>query len=97
MKPGNNFWPIFYHERVAKHDIKMLDVTVAKRIKTAIENKLTTDPLSYGSPLHGKLAKFFKLRVGDRRVIYSLRGGKVLILIIAHRKEAYETAELRLG
>ena len=94
---GNEKWRILYHTTVVKRDIKLLDKKTAEKIKTAIENKLATNPILYGVPLRGVLKRYFKLRVGDWRVIYSLSGNDVLILIIGNRKDVYSIAKNRLG
>ena len=92
---GDNIWTILYHPAVVKKDIPVLPLLAAKRIKKAIEEKLTTNPLLYGFPLHGSLKNLFKLRAGDWRVVYSIRDKHVLILVIASRKDAYQLAERR--
>lgn len=91
-EPGNKKWRISYHPSVVKRDIKLLDKKTANRVKVAIENKLETNPILYGVPLRGALKRYFKLRVGDWRVIYSLSSNDVLILIIGNRKDVYKLA-----
>lgn len=73
-------------------DIQQLDGSIRRIIKKAIEEKLGTDPLKYGLPLRRTLKKFFKLRVGDHRIIYQIEQNEVTVLIIkiGHRREVYE-------
>lgn len=84
-------WTIVYVES-AVQDIRELDGSVRKIIKKAIEDKLGSDPLKYGLPLRRTLKKFFKLRVGDYRIIYQIEKSEVVVLIvkIGHRREVYD-------
>ncbi|MDO8593985.1 MAG: type II toxin-antitoxin system RelE/ParE family toxin [bacterium] len=86
-----------YHPAVVSHDIPLLDFEMGQRVRKVIENKLTTNPLLYGSPLHGILKKLFKIRVGDFRIIYAIEKSTVIILVIDHRKDVDRTAETRLN
>ncbi len=83
---------IDYHPLVVSHDIPRLDNSIKKKIKLAIEHKLATEPLIYGLPLRATLKPYWKLRVGDYRVVYLVTKTKVRILIIAHRKDVYNLA-----
>lgn len=87
---------ILYHPRVIKRDIPTLDSVYSKKIKKAIEEKLTTNPETYGLPLRATLKQYWKLRVGDFRVIYMISAGTVYIAVIGHRKEVYKIAEDRI-
>ena len=81
----------------AVKELKRLPAKMQDRIFEKIE-KLAEDPKPAG---HKKLKNFnmrqieaedyFRIRVGDHRVIYSIEDEqvKVFILKIAHRKEAY--------
>lgn len=87
---------LLYHSEVKK-DTKPLDERLKKRIKTAIENRLTVAPHQYGEPLRKTLKGYWKLRVGDYRVVYKIMGNEVWILGISHRKEVYEKIGKRIG
>lgn len=68
-----------------------LTEAVQKRIYIKIyqlaENFAQITPM----PLSANLAGFFKLRVGDYRVIYSFDDNKVITIYqIGHRKEIYD-------
>lgn len=86
---------ILYHPFVAKKDIPRLDASSSKRIRRAIETKLAARPEVYGLPLRGTLKKYWKLRVGDYRVVYEIKNLRVIILVIAHRKDVYELVKSR--
>ena len=85
-----------YHPDVKSLDIPLLDVKLKTRIKNAIERRLTTAPHSYGEPLRKTLRGYWKLRVGDYRVVFKIVGEEVWILGIIHRKRVYEAVKTRL-
>ncbi|MBI2474074.1 MAG: type II toxin-antitoxin system RelE/ParE family toxin [Candidatus Taylorbacteria bacterium] len=91
--PGRN--KIVYHPDVVSRDIPRLDKTAAARIRRAIEDKLNYDPEIYGIPLRGTLRKYWKLRIGDWRVVFTIGPEEVFILVIAHRKDVYQKTERR--
>lgn len=86
-----------YHPRVADQDLKKLAPASRRRIQRAIEDRLGVAPERYASPLAGTLRGYSKLRVGDYRVIFRVTGEEVRIVVVAHRKDAYEWAQRRLG
>ncbi|MDF1593062.1 MAG: type II toxin-antitoxin system RelE/ParE family toxin [Desulfobacterales bacterium] len=79
-----------YHPDVKTRDLPLIDEKLKNRIKTAIEHRLATEPQRYGEPLRKTLRGYWKLRVGDYRVVYKIVGKEVLILGIIHRKKVYE-------
>jgi mRNA interferase RelE/StbE len=85
-----------YHHDVKSVDIPLLDGRFKARIKTAIETRLGTAPHQYGEALRKTLHGYWKLRVGDYRVVYKILGDTVLILAIIHRKKVYEAVGRRL-
>lgn len=84
-----------YHPDVRSVDIPQLDRRLKTRIKTAIETRLATAPQQYGDPLRKTLHGYWKLRVGDYRVVYKIAGDTVLILTIIHRRKVYEAVGTR--
>jgi mRNA interferase RelE/StbE len=87
---------ILYQARVVSDDISTLSVTDAKRIKRAIENKLTRQPETFGRPLRRSLKGYRKLRVGDFRIVFKITSGTVLILAILHRSIIYKEITKRV-
>ena len=81
---------LLYHPDVKAIDLPKLDSRLKERIKKAIETRLTSTPHQYGEPLRKTLKGYWKLRVGDYRVVFKIVGNKVWILGIIHRKEVYE-------
>jgi len=76
-------------------DIPLLDAKLRARIRNAIENRLTIAPHLYGEPLRKTLRGYWKLRVGDYRVVFKIAGEEVWILGIIHRKKVYEEIKKR--
>lgn len=85
-----------YHALVATIDIPALPDEWRKRIRHAIEERLTEYPELYGKPLRKSLKGYRKLRVGDYRVVFRIEQKTVKIFIIQHRSRVYESAEKRL-
>jgi mRNA interferase RelE/StbE len=83
-------YKILYVDKVVKNDIPKISGLYKTRIKLAIENKLIIAPDLYGKPLRRSLKGYFKLRVGDYRIIFRIEKNKVKIFVIAHRKVVYE-------
>ena len=82
-------YKIAFKSSVSK-DLKKIDKKKAKEILVKIESDLTENADKY-PVLKGKYAGLRKFRTGDYRVIYSvINGNTVLILRVAHRKEAYK-------
>jgi mRNA interferase RelE/StbE len=63
---------------------------IQQRIRRAIEQRLMTNPVHFGQSLRQALKGYRKLRVGDYRVIYEIRGAQIRIYAIGHRKDVYE-------
>ena len=58
-----------YHPDVKAKDLPLIDAKLKNRIRTAIERRLATKPHQYGEPLRKTLRGYWKLRVGDYRVV----------------------------
>jgi len=82
-----------YHPSVKTEDVPKLDKGTAAKIKQAIETRLLTAPQEYGEPLGRTLKGYWKLRVGDHRVVFRIQNEDILILGIIHRKEVYKIIE----
>jgi mRNA interferase RelE/StbE len=78
-----------YHPDVRDVDISKLNETLKKRIKKAIEERLSMSPHQYGEPLRKTLKGYWKLRAGDYRVVYKVEGNEVWIFAIINRKDVY--------
>ncbi|MCL5061896.1 MAG: type II toxin-antitoxin system RelE/ParE family toxin [Nitrospiraceae bacterium] len=78
-----------YHQAVRTDDIPLLNADIKSRIRTVIETRLSAAPYDYGEPLRKTLKGYWKLRVGDYRVLFLIEEQNVLIIGIRHRKEVY--------
>jgi mRNA interferase RelE/StbE len=86
---------IVYHHLIPDTDLPAIPLNVRERIAQAVQSRLTTAPERYGSPLRGTLRGYWKLRVGDYRVVYRIVEEEVWILAIRHRRLVYEEARRR--
>lgn len=84
-----------YHPAVKSEDLPRLGSDIKLRIRKAIEDKLMVAPHEYGLPLRQTLKGYWKLRVGDYRVVFKVAGDMITVFCIAHRKEIYQRAEKR--
>ncbi len=87
---------LVYHADVEKVDLPRIDEKNKSMIKRAIEERLTTKPEVYGKPLQRTLKGYWKLRVGEYRVIFKIFGNELRIYGIIHRKRAYQDIGKRL-
>ena len=83
-------YEIIYVDKVVKIDIPKISGSYKVRIKQAIETKLASEPDLYGKPLRKSLKNYFKLRVGNYRIIFRIEDNEVRMLAIAHRRIVYE-------
>ena len=84
-------WQIVYKQSVQK-DLKKIPKKIKYLIKKAIEERLKAHPVYFGTLLRQNLKGLMKLRVGDYRIIYSVKKDTVIVFIIqiGHRKEVYK-------
>ena len=83
-------YKVTFDKKVIK-DLKKLDKTWQKKIIQTIETTLTTQPYS-GKKLVGNLSDYFRIRVGDYRIIYEIFDDIVTVEVIKikHRKNIYK-------
>ena len=85
-----------YHPDVKKIDLKKIDIINKKMIKRAIEERLIIQPEIFGKPLQRNLKGYWKLRVGNYRVVFKVAGDNICIYGIIHRKEVYKLIKKRM-
>lgn len=83
---------IQFRKEVIDTDLPKIDIVWQKKIKRAIQIKLSTQPQLYGKPLRRSLKDYRKLRVGDYRIIFRIDGNTVKIFAIKHRSIVYREA-----
>ena len=86
-----------YHPNVKRSDLPKIDAKNRGMIKRAIEDRLATQPEVYGKPLQRTLKGYWKLRVGDYRIVFKVFNDTILIFGIIHRKEVYRLVKKRMG
>ena len=81
-------YEIFFRPEV-EGDLRPIGRLHQKRALSAIEDRLSLHPEQYGKPLGGNLAGLRRIRTGDFRIAYQVKGGQVIIWAIMHRKGIY--------
>ena len=87
---------LVYHPAVLEEDFPAINRNLQRRITRALEERLAKDPVRYGEPLRHQLKGYWKMRVGDYRVVYQMAGQDVQIVRIDHRKTVYALPPQRL-
>lgn len=93
-------WTVLIHPLVFQEDFKKIDSAEQRKIVKAIRKKLSSHPKDFGKPLTGKLQSYWRLRVGDYRVIYSIVETQILVKVvkvgIRRDSEVYEEMMKRI-
>jgi len=89
-------YTLWYHAQIIKKDIPLLGKENCKRIKKAIEERLSIQPAIFGKPLRESLKGHRSLRVGDYRIIFRIEKEEVKIFSIEHRSDAYIHLQKRI-
>ena len=84
-------YKVRWHED-ALEDLKSLDKKTQKKILQRVKEYLPQNPVSLGKPLRGIFKGFFRYRIGNVRIIYTLdhENETVSILKIGDRKNVYD-------
>jgi mRNA interferase RelE/StbE len=88
---------LIYHANVKKVDLPKIDMKDRSMIKRAIEERLATRPEVFGKPLQRTLKGYWRLRVGEYRVVFKIVENNILILGIVHRKDVYQRIKKRVN
>lgn len=85
-------YTIQYLDEVLKKDIPLLPASIKPMIRSAIEQRIMVDPITFGKPLRYSLKGHRRIRVSDYRIVYRIDHEKnnVIIVAIKHRKDIYE-------
>jgi mRNA interferase RelE/StbE len=89
-------YKLVYHAEVEKVDLPRIDEKNKSMIKRAIEERLATQPELYGKPLQRTLKGYWKLRVGEYRIVFKVLENELRIYGIIHRKRAYRDVGKRM-
>lgn len=81
-------WSVLWSDK-SKKQLKKLDKKIASRIIDGVED-IKEEPFAAVSRLTG--SQFFRLRVGDYRIILDLQQGKLIIFVVEtdNRKRIYK-------
>lgn len=94
-KKGGVSFRLLYHPLIVR-DLKHLSHAHQIRIESALASKLTIAPEVFGKPLSGNLGGYWKLRVGDWRVVFKVVKTEIWVLAIVHRRTVYRDVLKRL-
>lgn len=85
-------WTIKFTKKAKKEFLK-LDKNTQKQIDKLLTKLSVINPRSIGKCLAGNLKPFWRYRVGDYRLICSIEGGVLTVLVISvkHRKNIYKS------
>ena len=74
----------------AAKEFRRLSQEIVKRVRVAVD-KLRENPWIHGTKKLSGADNFYRIRVGQYRIVYFIDSGKNLVLItkIKHRKEVY--------
>jgi mRNA interferase RelE/StbE len=75
--------------REALEDLEKLDPLISRRILKRLTWFIQNFDRVIPEPLSGEWKGLYKFRVGDWRVIYTIRGDIIHILLVGHRREIY--------
>ena len=78
-------------KKTAQRDIKRLDRPTQKRILARLTG-LAGDPRPVGVELLTGMADVWRVRVGDYRIVYTIKDDVLLVLVlrVGHRREIYK-------
>ena len=86
-------WRIEF-DPAARRELEKLDKSVSARILKFLHVRVANldDPRKIGERLKGPLREFWKYRVGDYRLICSLKDDRLVVIVlhVGHRREVYD-------
>ena len=74
----------------AQEEFDTLPAVVKERMRRLFRRLADWPAVSGAKPLTGDLAGFYRLRTGDYRLRFYVRGDKVFVDRIGHRKDVYD-------
>lgn len=80
-----------------ENDLRRLPRNMSGRVVDAIVERLGSAPDRYGQRLRQSLHGYWKMRVGDYRVVYEIVGRVVRVYGVMHRRDVYSRIERRAG
>ena len=87
-----------YHPLVVK-DLQNFSKPLQRRIILTLDKKLITNPVEFGKPLRNELKGYYRLKIGDCRIVYRIINDTITVFVlhIGQRKKSivYEEAKKR--
>lgn len=76
--------------RLADRQFRSLPSQIQQRLKSRID-ALATTPRPHGSEKLSGQEQFYRIRVGDYRIVYAVEDDRLLVLVVkvGHRREVY--------
>jgi len=74
----------------ALKDFAKLPCAMKERVRKVLHRLKSWPEVSGAKPLTGPLAGWYRLRTGDYRILFRVRGEKVIVSKIGHRRDIYE-------
>ncbi len=83
-------YTVIYHRNIKK-DLKKLDTKTIRLFFEAVKEIILKDPYQ-GIELKGKYRDLWKYRIEKYRIIYSIEGNELMVLILRmrHRRNVYD-------
>jgi len=77
----------------ARRELEKLDKSVSDRILKFLHQRVAAldDPRKIGERLQGTLKQFWKYRVGNYRLVCSIKDDRLVVIVlrVGHRREIY--------
>jgi len=93
-------YTVILDSRILDEDFRHIDKPQQQRLVRTIRKKLTADPAKYGKPLTANLKGFWKLKVGEFRIVYQIIESHVEVYVVSvgyrRNAEVYLAAAKRL-
>ena len=79
-------------KRSVQKDFRRIGQDAARRVMTALREKLRLDPRGEGKPLKGRQGILWSFRVGEFRVLYTFNEQEVWVLVVrvGHQRDVYD-------
>jgi mRNA interferase RelE/StbE len=78
----------------ARRELEKPDKSISDRILKFLRERVAplADPSNIGERFHGPLRQFWKYRIGDYRLICSLKKERLVVIVVqvGHRREIYK-------
>jgi mRNA interferase RelE/StbE len=86
-------WTIEF-DPTARRELEKLDKSISDRILKFLHERIAAldDPRRIGERLQGTLRQFWKYRVGDYRLICSIKDDRLVVIVVrvGHRRQIYQ-------